>query len=67
MRGAIGRSCLTDPFAVSTALRGYLEDAAEIVELKNQTTLVVSLFVPQEGAAVSEAGSLVYDVPIDVD
>jgi hypothetical protein len=53
-------------FATDGGSRAFTNPAAEVVELNEQTTLVVSLFVPQEGAAIGEAGSLVYYVPIDV-
>ena len=42
----------------------FTNPSAEIVDLHGQSTLVVSLFVPQEGAAPGEAGSLVYYVAI---
>ena len=53
-------------FLTDGGSRAFTNPSAEIVELDHQATLVVSLFVPQEGAANGEAGSLVYYVPIDV-
>lgn len=54
------------PLAFSTdgGSRAFTNPSAEVVDLDDQATLVVSLFVPQEGAAIGEAGSLVYYVPI---
>jgi hypothetical protein len=52
-------------FATDGGSRAFTNPTAEIVELNGQPTLVVSLFVPQEGAAPGETGSLVYYMPID--
>jgi hypothetical protein len=51
-------------FSTDGGSRAFTNPSAEVVELDHQATLVVSLFVPQEGAAIGEAGSLVYYVPI---
>jgi hypothetical protein len=51
-------------FATDGGSRAFTNPSAEIVELQGQPTLVVSLFVPQEGAAPGETGSLVYYMPI---
>lgn len=53
-------------FSTGGGSRAFTNPSAEVVQLDHQATLVVSLFVPQEGAATGEAGSLVYYVPIDV-
>jgi hypothetical protein len=54
-------------FATDGGSRAFTNPSAEIVDLRGQPTLVVSLFVPQEGAAPGETGSLVYYVPIRAD
>ena len=54
-------------FTTDGGSRAFTNPSAEIVELHGQPTLVVSLFVPQEGAAPGETGSLVYHVPITTD
>lgn len=56
------------PLAIKTdgGSRAFTNPTAEVVNLDDQSTLVVSMFVPQEGAASGETGSLVYYVPIDV-
>lgn len=51
-------------FATDGGSGAFTNPSAEVVDLKGQSTLVVSLFVPQEGAAPGEVGSLVYYVPI---
>jgi hypothetical protein len=54
------------PLAITTdgGSRAFTNPSAEIVELRGEPTLVVSMFVPQEGSAPGETGSLVYYVPI---
>ena len=54
-------------FATDGGSRAFTNPSAEIVELHGQPTLVVTLFVPQEGSAPGEAGSLVYYTPVDAD
>ena len=54
-------------FATDGGSRAFTNPSAEVVDLHGQPTLVVSLFVPQEGAAPGETGSLVYYVPIPAD
>jgi len=51
-------------FATDGGSRAFTNPSAEIVQFNGQPTLVVSLFVPQEGSALSETGSLVYFTPI---
>lgn len=51
-------------FATDGGSKAFTNPTAEIVDLHGQPTLVVTLFVPQEGAAPGETGSLVYYVPI---
>ena len=54
-------------FATDGGSHAFANPSAEVVDLHGQPTLVVSLFVPQEGAAPGEAGSLVYYAPILAD
>ena len=51
-------------FATDGGSRAFTNPTAEIVDLHGQPTLVVTLFVPQEGAAPGETGSLVYYMPV---
>lgn len=51
-------------FMTDGGSRAFTNPSAEIVDLHGRPTIVVSLFVPQEGAAPGEPGSLVYYVPI---
>lgn len=53
-------------FKTDGGSQAFTNPTAEVVELNRQPTLVISLFVPEEGAAAGEEGSLVYYVPIDV-
>lgn len=51
-------------FVTDGGSRAFTNPTASIVEFRGRPTLVVTLFVPQEGARGGEAGSLVYYTPI---
>jgi hypothetical protein len=51
-------------FATDAGSRAFTNPTATIVEFRGRPTLVVTLFVPQEGARGGEAGSLVFYTPI---
>ncbi|HET9085271.1 MAG TPA: hypothetical protein VFN41_12805 [Candidatus Limnocylindrales bacterium] len=59
-----GERAMPLTFATDGGSGAFTNPSAEVVDLDGESTLVVSLFVPKEGAAPGEVGSLVYYVPI---